>query len=387
MKYLHLIWKNLWRRKLRTLFTLAAIGTSFVLYGLLAAVQLAFSMGVDLSGVDRLVTIHKVSLIQPLPSSYEARILAIPGVADVTHATWFGGYYQDKRNFFAQFPVDPESYMRMFPELILPPEQMKVWLEDRTGAVVGRTTANQFKFEIGQRVPLISPWPQKSGSQTWEFNIVGIYDGAEKGTDTTQFLFHYDYFNESRRTFSGGANTVGWYTVRVGDPEQAPQIAKAIDSVFANSPAETETTTEKAFAQGFANQVGNVGAIVQAIVAAVLFILLLVVGNTMAQSVRERINEIAVLKTIGFSHRAVLGLVLAESLVIAVIGGGLGLAVSWVAVQGFAKAVAGFLPIFYLPASAFASGSALVLLIGLAAGLLPAWQAMRLPIATALRRI
>jgi hypothetical protein len=268
MKYFHLIWKNLWRRKVRTIFTLAAISSAFVLYGLLAAVKLAFSMGVDLTGVDRLVTINKVSLIQPLPYAYDAKIRAVPGVTDAAHATWFGAYYQDKSNFFAQFPVDPESYLRMFPELLLPEDQKQAWLADRTGAIVGRTIANQYGFQIGQRVPLISPWPRKDGAQNWEFTIVGIYDGAEKGTDTTQFLFHYDYFNENRRTFAGGADTVGWYTVRVADPEKAPQIAKAIDAQFANSPAETETTTEKAFAQGFANQVGNVGAIVQAIVAA-----------------------------------------------------------------------------------------------------------------------
>ncbi len=386
MKYFHLIWKNLWRRKARTFFTLAAISAAFVLYGLLAAVKLAFSMGVDLTGVDRLVTINKVTLIQPLPYAYEAKIRAVPGVTDVAHATWFGAYYQEKSNFFAQFPVDPESYLRMFPELQLPEDQKRAWLADRTGAIVGRAIANQYGFQIGQRVPLISPWPRQDGSQSWEFNIVGIYDGAEKGTDTTQFLFHYDYFNENRRTFSGNRDTVGWYTVRVADPEKAPQIAEAIDTQFANSPAETETTTEKAFAQGFANQVGNVGAIVQAIVGAVLFILLLVVGNTMAQAVRERISELAVLKTVGFTDRGVLGLVLAESLAIAAVGGGIGLLLSWVVVQGFAQVLSAFLPIFYLPASAFVSGAGLIVLVGLAAGLLPAWQAMRLPIATALRR-
>ena len=386
MKYFHLIWKNLWRRKVRTIFTLAAISSAFVLYGLLAAVKLAFSMGVDLTGVDRLVTINKVSLIQPLPYAYDAKIRAVPGVTDAAHATWFGAYYQDKSNFFAQFPVDPESYLRMFPELLLPEDQKQAWLADRTGAIVGRTIANQYGFQIGQRVPLISPWPRKDGAQNWEFTIVGIYDGAEKGTDTTQFLFHYDYFNENRRTFAGGADTVGWYTVRVADPEKAPQIAKAIDAQFANSPAETETTTEKAFAQGFANQVGNVGAIVQAIVGAVLFILLLVVGNTMAQAVRERISELAVLKTLGFTDSGVLGLVLAESLAIAAVGGFIGLALSWLAVQGFAQVLSAFLPIFFLPPSAFVSGAGLIVLVGLAAGALPAWQAMRLPIATALRR-
>ncbi len=386
MKFLHLIWKNLGRKKVRTLFTLAAISAAFVLYGVLAAVRFAFSMGVDLTGVDRLVTINKVTLIQPLPFAYDAKIRAVPGVTEVAHATWFGAYYQDKRNFFGQFPVEPVSYLRMFPELRLPEDQMKAWLADRQGAVVGRSIANQYGFKIGDRVPLISPWPRQDGSQSWEFNIVGIYDGAEKGTDTTQFLFHYDYFNENRRTFGNARDTVGWYTVRVADPEKAPQIAKAIDAQFANSSSETETTTEKAFAQGFANQVGNVGAIVQAIVAAVLSILLLVVGNTMAQAVRERTNELAVLKTLGFTNRGVLGLVLGESLAIAVLGGVVGMVLSWLFVQVFAKTLTAYLPIFYLPNSAFVSGTVLMLVLGLAAGLFPAWQAMRLSIATALRR-
>lgn len=384
MKYLHLIWKNLWRKRVRTLFTLAAIAAAFTLYGLLAAVKMAFSMGVDLTGVDRLVTIHKVSIIQSLPASYLAKIRTTPGVLDVAHASWFGGYWKDERNFFAQFPVDPEGYLRMFPEFRLPEEQKKAWFEDRQGAIVGRAVAKQFGFKVGDRIPISgSPWPRSDGKTTWEFNLVGIYDGAEKGTDTTQFLFHYDYFNES---VARGKDLHGWYTVRVADPERSPEIAKAIDAQFANSPAETKTTTEKAFAQSFANQVGNIGAIVQAIVAAVLFILLTVVGNTMAQAVRERINEVGVLKSIGFTHRGVLFLILAESVAIAAIGGLLGLGLSWFAVRGAASVLGQYLPVFYLPGSAFFSGGLVVVVLGFAAGILPALQAMRLPVAAALRR-
>lgn len=386
MSQLYLVWKNVWRKKLRTLFTLGAIAVAFVLFGLLAAIKVAFSAGVDVTGLDRLVTIHKVSLIQPLPISYQSRIQSVPGVEDVAHATWFGGYYQEEKNFFPQFPVDPESYMRMFPELVLPAEQMEAWLADRTGAVVGRNLADQYGFEIGDRIPIQATiWTKADGSRAWEFNIVGIYDGAEKGTDTTLMLFHYDYFNEAR---AFGQDLVGWYTVRIADPDRAPEIAEAIDRRFANSPAETKTTTEKAFAQGFANQIGNIAAIVRAIVGAVFFILLLVAGNTMAQSVRERISELAVLKTLGFKDGRVLALVLAESFLLALSGGALGLALAWLVVGavGQSGVVASYLPVFYLPAGDLLVGAGLALVLGLAAGLVPALQAQRLQIVDALRR-
>lgn len=384
MKYFRLIWSSLWRKKLRTLFTVASIMAAFVLYGILSAVQVAFSMGIDLTGADRLVMIHKVSIIQPLPIAYQARIEAVPGVTAAAHSSWFGGYYQDPSNFFAQFPVDPESYLDMFPEFILDEAAKEAWIANRTGAIVGSTTAEQYGFKVGDRVPITgSPWEKKDGSRTWEFDVVGIYTGADKGTDTTQFLFHYDYFDEAR---AYGDGLVGWYTIRIDDPDRAAEIASDIDSRFANSPAETKTTTERAFAQAFANQVGNIPAIVRAIVSAVFAILLLVAGNSMAQSVRERVSELAVMKTLGFSDGKILGLVLGESLLIAGLGGALGLGLSWVVVGGVAAAVAKYLPIFYLAPKALITGVGLILALGLIAGLLPALQAKRLSIVDALRR-
>ncbi|MBZ0114241.1 MAG: FtsX-like permease family protein [Thermoanaerobaculia bacterium] len=384
MKYFRLIWSSLWRKKLRTLFTMASIMAAFVLYGVLSAVQVAFSMGIDLAGADRLVLIHKVSMIQPLPIAYLGRIEAVPGVSAVAHSSWFGGYYQDPSNFFAQFPVDPESYLEMFPEFVLDEAAKEAWIANRTGAIVGSTTAEQFGFKVGDRIPITgSPWEKKDGSNTWEFDIDGIYTGADKGTDTTQFLFHYDYFDEARRY---GEGQVGWYTIRIDDPDRAAEIAADIDSRFANSPAETKTTTEKAFAQAFANQVGNIPAIVRSIVGAVFAILLLVAGNSMAQSVRERVSELAVMKTLGFSDGKVLGLILGESLLIAGLGGFLGLGLSWLVVGGVASAVSKFLPIFYLAPKALITGLGLVLVLGIVAGLLPALQAKRLSIVDALRR-
>jgi len=383
VKYLHLIVRNLLRKKVRTLFTLLSVLVAFILFGYLSAINMAFRMGVDLTGEDRLLVIHKVSLIQPLPVSYQGRIEAIAGVEDVTHASWFGGIYQDTRNFFPQMAVEPERYLRLYPEFLLPEDQEKAWLADRTGAIVGRQTASRFGWKVGDRIPIQGTiFRKRDGGSTWEFTIDGIYDGKEQGTDTTQFLFHYDHFDEAREFWRG---VVGWYIVRVDDPERAPEIGRTIDAVFANSPAETKTTTEKAFAASFANQVGNIGAIIRSIVLAVFFTLLLVAGNTMAQAVRERTAELAVLKTVGFSGGKVMGLVLAESLLLVGVGGGLGLGLAW-GLTSLGDPTGGFLPIFFMPAKDLVVGAVLVVALGLVSGALPAVRAMRLAIADALRR-
>ena len=301
MKYFTLLWSNLRRKKLRTILTLLSIAVAFVLFGYLAAIRQAFNQGIDVAGLDRLVTRQKVSIIQLLPQSYKERMERIPGVSLAVYATWFGGIYQKPSNFFAQMPVQPEQFMEMFPEYRLTDEHRRAWLETRTGAIVGRITAERFEWQVGDRIPLQTPiWATKEGGQTWEFDLVGIYDGAEKGTDTSQFFFRHDYFDENRRD---GDGLVGWYWVRVDDPEKAGQIASSLDAEFANSPYETKTEPEGAFVQGFAKQIGNITAIMMAILTAVFFTILLVAGNTMAQSVRERIQELAVLKAIGFTDR------------------------------------------------------------------------------------
>jgi putative ABC transport system permease protein len=383
MKYLHLIWANLGRKKFRTTFTLLSIVIAFLLFGILMAIQVAFSAGVEVSDSDRLITIHKVSLIQPLPISYLEQIRAVEGVVGVTFANWFGGYYQEPRNQFPQFPVDPESYLRMYPEFLLPDDQRQRWLATRDGAVVGRKTAERFGWKIGDRVPIQATIFQRPDGEPWDFEIVGIFDGAEKGTDTSLFLFHRKYFEEA---FPRAEGIVGWYIERIDDPEQAPAVSERIDAEFANSPAETETTPEKAFAQGFANQIGNIQAMTTGIVSVVFFTLLLVAGNTMAQSVRERIGELAVLKTLGFGDRKVMGLVLAESTLMAVLGGGLGLAGAWVLAHGIEGAVSGFLPVFYVPPEGIWIGAVLIVTLGLVTGAVPAWQALRLRIVDALGR-
>lgn len=380
MKYLYLVWRNLTRKKIRTVLTLASIFVAFVLFGALVAVKTAFGAGVELAGLDRLITIHKVSLILPLPEKYGAQILAVDGVSDVAAATWFGGVYQDRKNFFAQMAVTPETYLRMYPEIKLPEAQKEAWLADRQGAIVGRVTANRFGWQVGDRVPIQGTIWRTPDESAWEFVIDGIYD-ADKGFDTSNFFFHRKYLTE----VTGIEGIVGWYVLRISDPERSAQIAQEVDRRFANSPAETKTSTEKAFAQGFANQMGNIGQIVIWVLVVVFFTLLLVAGNTMALSVRERVSELGVLKTLGFTDGKVMVMVLAESFVLAILGGGVALALMTWLTRSFNLGGA-YLPTLYLPWNGVWVGVALILAMGFVAGVVPAFQALRLEIVDALRR-
>ncbi len=381
MKFLPLLWSSLWRKKIRTIFTLLSVFVAFLLFGLLMTIRGAFSFGVDIAGLDRLVLIHKVSLIMPLPVSYKERLASTEGVSLVSHQTWFGGVYQDPSNFFALMVVEPEPFMKIYPEFTIPPDQVKAWMDDRQGAIVGVDLAKRFGWQIGDRIPIVGTiWQPKQG-QVWEFNIVGMYDG-DQGVDKTQFFFRYDYLDENRRQ---GQGLVGWYLVKIADPAQAQQMGAKFDSMFANSSAETKTTTEKGFVEGFAKQVGDIGSIMIAILVAVLFTMLLVAANTMAQSVRERTSEMGVLKTLGFSNASILALVLGESVLIAVLGGSLGLGVAWLIVQQ-GDPTNGMLPIFILPGRDVAIGAVMIVVLGLIAGALPAFTAMNLKITDALRR-
>jgi putative ABC transport system permease protein len=385
MKYAYLVWKNLWRKKTRTILTILSIFVAFILYGLLGALKFAFTSGAELANAKRLVVIHKVSLIQSLPISYLDRIRQTPGVADVTHASWFGGYYQDPRNQFPQFPVDPESYLRIYPELVLDDAARERWLSNRTGAIVGRAVADQFGLQVGDRIPIQSTiYPQQDGNRSWEFVIDGIFDTDDPRGNTAYMLFQYDYFDEAR---AFGQDTAGWYILSVTDPAEASAVADRVDERFANSPAETKTSTEAAFAESFAKQFGDIGFIISAILGAVFFTILLVAANTMAQSVRERIPEMAVLKTLGFRDGSILGLVLAESVAIALIGGLAGLGLAWVLIGGLSKAFAAILPSLYLTGETLLLGLGWMLLVGVAAGIFPALQAKRLTIVDALGRI
>ena len=381
MKFAHLVWGNLMRKKLRTALTLLTIVVAFVLFGMLCAIKQALVGGVELAGADRLIVRHKVSIIQLLPVSYKERMEKIPGVALAVHQTWFGGVYQDPKNFFMQNPVVPEEFLSMHPEFILPSAQKQAWLATRTGAIVGRNTAERFHWKIGDKIPIMSPiW----GQRIWEFDLVGIFDGRDKGTDTTPMLFRYDYFDEMRVARAKGL--VGWYTIRVKDPAKAAEVAKLVDEEFENSSYETKTEPEGAFIQGWASQIGNIALIVAAILAAVFFTILLVTGSTMSQAVRERIGELGMLKAIGFTNGQLLGLVLAESCLLTVLGGGLGLALAWL-VTSRGDPTGGLLPLFHLPAVDLLVGGVISIALGIVTGVLPALQAMRLRVADALRRM
>jgi len=383
MKYFYLVWSNLKRKKMRSILTILSIMVAFMLFGYLGAIRQGFSQGIDVAGVDRLIVRHKVSIIQLLPEAYESRIEQVDGVIDAAHQTWFGGIYQKPSNFFAQMPVKPREYLEMFPEFLLSDEERQAWFNTRSGAIAGRGIADRFDWKVGDRIPINATiWTRKGGERTWEFDLVGIYDGAEKGTDTTQFLFRYDFFDESRQFAQG---QVGWYAVRISDPDRSAETAALIDAEFANSPYETKAEPEGAFLQGFANQIGDIGFIMMSIIAAVFFTILLVAGNTMAYAVRERTNELAVLKAIGFTDRAVLGLVLGESLVLAGLGGAIGLFLAWMLVSA-GDPTGGSLPMFFIPVKDLLTGIVLIGLMALVAGILPALQAQRLRIADALRR-
>lgn len=384
MKYIYFILKNLGRKKVRTVLTMLSIMIAFLLFGLLRTLSFAFEGGAQIAGEDRLVSINKVTLIQPLPYSYLAKVQALPGVEMATMANWFGGYYQDKKNQFPQFPVNADVQFSLYKDsLSISDESLKAWKQNRTGAVVGEAVAKKYGWKVGDRIPLISMFPQKSGSTTWEFTIEGIFKSIKKGGDTNFMYFHYDYFDKARQF---GEGTIGWMIIKVKDPKQSPEVAKAIDALFENSSAETKTDSEKEFSKSFAKQFGDIGLITTIILSAVFFTMLLVAGNNMSQSFRERIPEIALLKTLGFKNQTVMCLILAESLIVCGIGGLLGLGLAWIFLSLAKDVLAANLPGMQMGADIVFSGLLWMLLFGVVTGAIPSIQGLRLNIISALRR-
>jgi putative ABC transport system permease protein len=379
MKSFRLVWANLRRKKIRTTLTIGSFTVALFLFGLLAAVKMGFRGGADAAGADRLDVINRVSLILPLPFSYRDRLLRVPGVSGVTHATWFGGVYQDERNFFPQFAVDKDTWFDVYSDYAVSREGREAFLHDRQACMVGRSLATRFGFKVGDRMPLRGTiW---AGS--WEFNVVGIYDGSRREVDTSGMFFRADYLEEQR---AFGKGTVGWYVVKLSNPDDAVRVTKAIDDLFANSPFETRTQTEKAFAASFVKQMGNIELLIMSIGTVVFFTLLLVTGNTMAIAVRERSGELAVLKTVGFSDARVLRLILAEAILIAGQGGFIGLTLAMLVIPGLSRALP-MLGALYVSPLTFGLGFVLALGVGAGAGLLPALGAMRLRVVDALRRV
>jgi putative ABC transport system permease protein len=379
MKYLALVFANLRRKKVRTALTVGSFAAALFLFGLLIAVRGAFNQGVEVAGADRLIVLNRVSLIQPLPIAYRDQILQVPGVKAVTFATWFGGIYQDERNFFPQFVIDPGTWRAMYPEFRIPDAEWDAFMKDRQGCVVGQATAKRFGWKIGDRIPIQGTYVPG----TWEFNLCGIYTGTRPDDDTTQFWLRRDYFEEKAPAYWKGL--VGWYVVKVANPDDAVRVVAAIDDRFANSPWETKTETEKAFAAAFVRQIGNIEFLILTVGSVVFFTLLLVTGNTMAIAVRERTGELAVLKTVGYSDVLVLWLVLGESVLLAVVGGAIGVLVAKVAAPHLQSVLSGMR--VYLPPASLAFGLLLALAVGMLAGALPALSAMRLKVVDALRRV
>jgi putative ABC transport system permease protein len=384
VKYLPLLWANLWRKKTRTIFTLLSVAIAFLLYGALATIDDAFeNPQTGITGVDKLITTNKFSLTLQLPFSDVQQIAAVPGVAVVTWITWFGGYYQESKNFVFALPIDTPTYFDLHKdEFVVSDEQMAAFRNTRSGALVNSALMKKFGWHVGQKLPLHSTiWTQKSdGSLNWTFDIVGTFDVKDRTQQAQQsstVLFHYELFDEGR---SFGKGQVGWFEERVADPAQSPQIAQKIDALFANSPNETKTQPAKDFAMSFVKQFGDVGFVLRAILGAVFFTLLFLTGNTMMQSVRERTPELAVLKTLGFSDAKVVGLVIGESLLLCVLAAAVGLVASY----GLIPVVRSVLQGITASAWVLPDGLGLAVLLALLVGTPPALRAMRLNVVDAL---
>lgn len=385
MKYFHLIWAALFRRKTRTLLTLASILAAFLLFGLLDGIRTSFAeLGRSSDGAQRLQTSSRLSIVETLPISLEPRIRRIDNIQDVTYANWFGGAYQKPSNQLFTFAV-ADNYLDLYPEIEVAPAEVETWKRTRTGILVGDAMMKRFNWKVGQRIPLQSTiFPNSDGTLNWEFDIVGVLkakDGKSAGFTEALILMHYKYFEESTPYVDGD---VGWYVSRVSDVRRSDAAAKAIDALSANSPHETRTMNEQAAMASQLKQMADIGLIVGSIMGAVFFTLLLLTGNTMAQAVRERTSELAVLKTIGFSNPSVLAMVLAESVLLVVIGGVLGLGIAAVLGPIVGAASGGAINLPPIGWKSWSLGLGLMVAIGLLVGALPAMRAMRLNIVDAL---
>jgi putative ABC transport system permease protein len=380
-----LVHKNLFRRKLRAFLMIASILVAFLIFGVLAGVYASFTAGEDRAAADRLVVVNKVNFTQPLPIAYFNRVRSVAGVRQVAYANWFGGYYQDPRNVLIVMAVEPETYTDIFArDFDFAPEARRAFIRTRTGALVGEAMARKWGWKVGDRVPVASNiFSQRNGSHTWDFDIVGIFTGKTAQNDTNLMFFQYDYFDETR---SFGKDTIGWLVLQTANPADNDRIARTIDAMFVNSTAETATDTEKAFNKAFAAQFGNIALIVILVVGAAFVTILMIVGNTMALTVRERTREIGVLKTLGFTGGRILRLVLGESVLLALMGGLPGLALAVLATAWLRPSLSNLLPGFALTGDIVAEAIILMLALGLITGIIPALNAMRLRIATALGR-
>jgi putative ABC transport system permease protein len=384
VKYLPLLWAGLFRKKTRTVLTLLSVIVAFLLFGLLQAVQVAFESGADAADAKRLLTVARYSIIEPLPLGHLRHIEQVPGVVAVAYADWFGAKYQNESNAFPVFAVDPARYLDMYPEFTIAPAHREAFIKTRTGAVAGQRLVDRFGWKVGQKLPIASEIHQRSdGDMTWEFDLVGILDAEDPAIrgNTDVVLINVAYFDEARRF---GKGKTGWYIVRIADAAEARAISAEIDRRFQNSPDETKTQPEKEFAIGFAKQIGDIGALVTRILIAVFFTILILTGNTMAQSIRERIPEMAILKTLGFSDGKVTALVLAEALLLLAIGGGVGMLGATAVLPVVNGATGGRFPPLFVGQETWFLAAIVAIGLALVIGLPPALRVQRLSIVTAL---
>lgn len=382
MKYLSLIWAQLFRSKTRTLLTLLSVIAAFLLFGMLDSVRVAFNSGGSVDGANRLVVASRLSITQSLPINLLPQIEQVPGVKKATYAMWFGGIYRDPNDFFPNFSVGP-NFFDVYTEYDVPKDQLKAFQDTRTGAIVGEALAKKHGWKVGDTIPLQATIFPRGGSNDWPLELKAIFrvkDRKNVGAEN-QLMMNWKYFDESNDYIK---SQVSWYTITLANAQQANQVARAIDALSANSDHETKSQTESEFQQAFAKQIGDIGLIVTAIMAAVFFTLLLLTGNTMAQAVRERVPELAVLKTLGFKDGTVLTLVMVESVLLIVLGGLIGLGLAAVIMPALAAGSGGMIALPGVPPQTWITGLVLMIVIGIVVGLLPALRAKRLKIVDAL---
>ena len=384
MHILKLIFKNAFRHKLRTFLTVLGVTIAILAFGLLRTLVNAWYSGVEASSAARLVTRNSISLVFPLPISYKNRIRQVEGVKSISYGNWFGGIYIDEKHFFANYAVDPKTYLEIYPEIILPPDQKAAVYRDRRAAVAGRKLAERYGWKIGDIITLkgtIFPG-------NWDFVLRGIYKGRDRNVDETAFFFHWDYLNETlKKTAPGRSDQVGWYMVEVSNPNMAAEIAVKIDQIFKNSLAETLTETEKAFTLSFISMADAIVVAIQLVSVVIIIIIMTVVANTMAMTARERIGEYAVLKTLGFGGFHISSLIFGESLLITTIGSALGIILTFPTAKIFHEQLSAYFPIFYVEIGTIYQDIGASIVVGLVAGVFPAWRAVNIRIADALRRI
>ena len=380
-----LIRKNLFRKKLRAILLTLSILIAFLIFGVLGAFYKVWNSGGALAADERLVTVNKINFTVSMPYAYWSRVQALEGVRNAGHASWFGGYYQDPTQFVQTFAISPESYLDAYPELLFPPGQREAFINTRDCLAVGEDLANQYGWELGQTIPLLSNiWQKTDGTASWEFEICAIFDGETDDYPANYAVFQYDYYNEA---LAFNQDQIGWLVINTTDPALNDQVSREIDAMFANSPNETETTTEAAFNEAFANQFGNISLILLFVVGSAFTTILIIVGFTMVTAINERTKEIAVMKTLGFPAPRIFRMVLAESVMLSLVGGLLGLGLAWLMIAGVAEAAAAFLPGLSMPAMVFWVGLGLSVLLGLVTGVIPALNAQRVKIVTAFGKL